>query len=71
MLFWSQSTNKGKKTTTNLKRCLQVILVSKREVFHGSRFLHHLYSWAGLLEVSDILGISLLPAAAVLAGVSP
>lgn len=57
--------------TTDLKRRLQEILVSKGEVFHSPRLFHHLDSWTGLLEVSDILGISSLPTTTVLTGIGP
>jgi hypothetical protein len=39
--------------------------------FPQSPFFHRLHSGTGLLEVSDVLGISLLPTATVLTGISP
>jgi len=68
-LLCSQFTSNREAVTTNLKWRLQVILVSNGKVFHSPKFLHRLHPWTGLLEVSDVLGISLLPATAVLAGV--
>ena len=56
---------------TNLKRRLQVILVTERKVLNGSRSFHRLHGWAGLFEVSDVLGISHLPTTAVLTRVCP
>lgn len=70
-LFWSQSTGNMKIATTNLKWCLQVIMVSNSKVLDGPPFLDRLNSGASLFEVPDVLGIGPLPTATVLTGVSP
>ena len=56
---------------TDLKRRLQVILISNSKIFDGPRSFHRLYGWTGLLEMPDVLRISLLSTTTVLIGIRP